>query len=184
MIGRLRANRGFTLIETMVAVTLLSAALIVMMSLMVTMLNMWRSGSGGASANSNTAIAVRKLVLDIEEGRSAALLDTYTEDDQIYGSRLQVSFPHYNTSSDSYVRTVAGSTVIYYLSGQTGTEATGDRLWRYDGSSRRLLAKNVDALRFTLLNGKLVGINLKGKDPEAAAVSPNFLQVKVRLRNS
>ena len=176
---------GFSLIETMVAVSLLTVTMIIMITIMVSMLNMWKNGAGGTSANSNTALATRKLVLDIEEGKSAVMLNTFVADDgNTYGNRLQVTFPYYDTTTSSYIKTQNGKIITYYLSGSNGTESTGTYLWKTDGTLKSKLSKNIDTIRFKVTNGNLVGINLKGKDPENGAINPSFLQQSIKLRNS
>ncbi|MGB9587490.1 MAG: hypothetical protein ACPL7O_04855, partial [Armatimonadota bacterium] len=93
----------------------------------------------------------------------------------------QVAFPYF--TGTYYTRTQTGNVATYYLSGPNGTEQTGTYLWKDVGGSRTRLAKNVQEVRFSVTNGVLVRINLTGRDVEGTAISPNYLQQSVRLRN-
>lgn len=172
----LRNNKGFTLVETTIAAGLLSLVLIGTMLLLVTMLTIWSQGASGTSANTYACLAMRKLTLDIEEGKSASVVS----------GRLVVAFPHYDSSTGTYTKTQTGATAVYYLSGPTGTETSGSLtyLWKSSGGVRRKLASNVAEASFTVTNGVLVRINLKGVDPEQGSITPNYLQQSVKLRNS
>lgn len=182
----LKDNRGFTLVEVIVSAGLLALALVGTLMLLLTMLSMWSKGVSGTSANTYAGLAMRELALEIEEGIEATMLDTATDPDsgRTYGTRLQVSFPYYVTSTGNYDRTVQGSTAVYYLSGDTGVESSGTTLWKSVDGNRTRLARNVESVNFFVTNGTLVRINLIGRDVEGGSVSPNFLQQSVKLRNS
>jgi len=171
---RLTGRRGVTIIEAVIAAGLLSLVLVVTLSLLANMLGLWSKGASGTSANSHASLAMRKLVLDIEEGKSA----------QVNGSQLVVSFPYYDASAGMYMKALPGDTATYYLSGETGDEPTGDYLWKVVGSTKTRLAKNVESLSFVVTNARLVRINLTGRDVEGGAISPNLVQQSVKLRNS
>ncbi|HUV04888.1 MAG TPA: hypothetical protein VMX94_07245 [Armatimonadota bacterium] len=182
----LKGQKGFTIIEAVISAALLCMVLVGTLILLVSMLNMWARGASGTSANTYAGLAMRKLVLEIEEGTSAEALDMATDPDTgtVYGTQLQVTFPYYSTSLGAYVRTQPGSTAIYYLSGTTGSESTGTDLWRSVGGTKTKLAKNVESITFVVTNGRLVRINLTGRDVAGGCISPNFLQQSVKLRNS
>jgi len=163
-----------TLIEVVVVTVLLSVVLVATISIQVGMLNVWQKGASGTNANSYAAIAMREMVLEIEEGRSAS----------VSNGNLVVSFPHLDTSSGDYVRTQPGITATYYISGEAGTESTGQNLWKSVDGTRTLLAKNVESVVFTVVSGKLVRITLTGTDQEGGAISPKMVQMSVKLRNS
>lgn len=179
----IRKQHGLTLVEVVIAAGLLSIAIAGSVVILISTLGMWSKGVSGTSANTYASIAMRKLVLDIEEGSGAVALSTVTDPDTgvTYGTRLQVTFPYF--TGTYYSRTQTGSVATYYLSGPNGTEQTGTYLWKVVGSSRTRLAKNVQEVRFFVTNGVLVRINLTGRDVEGTAISPNYLQQSVRLRN-
>ena len=182
----IKTRSGFTLIEVMISAGLLCMALVATLILLTSMLNMWAKGASGTSSNSYAGLAMRKLVLEVEEGRLATMLDMETDPDTgtVYGKRLQVDFPYYSATLGSYIRTQPGNTAIYYLSGPTGNEGAGAYLWKSVGATKTKLAKNVESITFVVTNSTLVRINLTGRDAEGGCISPNFLQQSVKLRNS
>lgn len=174
MKGRLLRRKGMTMIEVIIGAVLLSMVLICTLLLLSTMASLWCKGASGTGANSYASLAMRKLVLDVEHGRSA----------YVSGSQLVVTFPYYNPSTGDYEKTVPGVTAAYYLSGATGSEAGGTFLWKSIGAGKTRLAKNVESLSFTVTGSGLIRITLTGRDVEGGAVSPNLIQQSVRLRNS
>ena len=172
--SKIKGRKGVTIIEVVIAGGLLSMVIVVMMMLLTTMISLWTKGASGTSSNSHASIAMRKLVLDIEEGKSA----------MIVAGKLAVTFPTYNSSTKTYSRGTTGVTAIYYLSGQSGSESTGTYLWKSDGTNKKCLSKNIESVGFTVTSGKLVGIRLIGRDVEGGAVSPNLIQQSIKLRNS
>ena len=171
----IRNRHGTTLIEMIIAVTLLSFVLICTLSMMGSALRMWAMGASGTGANSYSCLAARKLVLDIEEGKSASVVYD--------GNGLQVVFPYYNPSTGDYDRTAAGVTATYYLSGSTGAESSGTYLWKSAGGNKTRLAKNVQSTTFTVTNGNLIRFAITGIDQAGGAVSPNLVQQSIKLRN-
>ncbi len=167
-------RRGVTLIEALIGAGLLSLALVGTLSLLTSMLGLWAKGASGTSANSYASLAMRKLVLDVQEGKSA----------QVNEGKLVVAFPYYDTASGAYVRALPGDTATYYLSGETGDETQGHCLWKAVGLAKTRLAKNIESLSFTVTTDKLVRINLVGVDKEGGAISPNLVQQSVKLRNN
>ena len=170
----LRSRKGMTLLEVTICSVLLSIVLLATISIQVGMLNAWQKGSSGANANTYASIAVRRLVLEIEEGRSASLSN----------GRLVIAFPYLDPSTGDYVRTETGVTATYYLSGDAGTEPSGLNLWKSVGESRTLLAKNIESVVFRVVSPKLVQITLTGRDQEGGAITPKTVQMSVKLRNS
>ena len=182
----IKTQSGFTIIEAVISASLLCLALVGTLILLTTMLNMWAKGASGTSANSYAGIAMRKLVLDVEEGKSAEMLDTETDPDTgtLCGRRLRITFPYYSATLGGYVKTQTGVTATYYLSGPTGDESSGTYLWKSVSTTKTKLARNVQSLTFVVTDGTLVRINLTGRDTEGGCISPNFLQQSVKLRNS
>jgi len=170
----LHKRDGMTMLELLIAAGLLGLALIATLSLLATTLNIWSKGSSGTGANLYASLAMRRLVQDIQEGRSADVIN----------DKLVVSFPYYNSSTGQYVRGLAGATATYYLSGPTGSEGSGTYLWKQVGTTRTRLARNVESMVVTVTSAKLVRLTLTGRDQEGGAVSPNLLQQSVKLRNS
>lgn len=170
----IRNRRGTTLIETIIAAGLLAVVLLATLLLLITMLNIWSKGASGTSANSYASLAMRKLVLEIEEGKSATVTN----------GQLVVVFPYYDSSTGDYVKTLPGVTATYYLSGETGNESTGTYLWKSVGVTKTRLARNIESISFSVTSSKLVRITLTGTDQEGGAISPNLMQQSVKLRNS
>lgn len=171
----IKSKRGFTLLETMITVGLLSIVLIGSIGLLTTMLKLWSQGSSGTSSNMYASIAARRLVRDIEEGRSATLVN----------GKLVVKFPYQTSANSDYSATVNGNSYTFYLSGITGTEATGTYLWKLRNADHRyLIGKNIKSLTVTLPSTKLVRFTLVGSDVVGGAVNPNTIQISVLLRNS
>jgi prepilin-type N-terminal cleavage/methylation domain-containing protein len=174
MANPLKNRKGMTLVEVVISAVLLSLVLLGAVTIQIGMLNVWQKGASGTNANTYASIAMRRLVLDIEEGSSASAS----------GSNLVIAFPYYDTSTGDYVRTSPGVTRTYYLSGENGTEPSGQYLWRSDGTTNTLLAKNVDSIVYGIVSSKLVQITLTGTDQEGGAITPKLVQMSVKLRNS
>lgn len=167
----LKKRSGTTLIEVLIAGVLLSMALICTLVILNTTLNIWAKGASGTSANAYACLATRKLVSEIEEGQKASVV----------GGNLVVVFPYYNAATGDYVKTAAGNTVTYYLSGK--------ELWKSVGGVNTRLARNVQSVSYTIMppppaEGKLVRITLIGEDAAGGAIAPNMVQQSVKLRNN
>lgn len=122
-------RNGMTMLEVLIAAGLLSLALITTLGLLSTTLSLWMKGSSGTGANMYASLAMRRLVLDIQEGSSA----------QIVNGNLVVSFPYYSTTTGQYIKGLSGVTATYYLSGPTGTETSGTYLWKMVGTKKLAL---------------------------------------------
>lgn len=177
MKGLLKDRRGISVLELVIASTILCLVLVTTLAIFTTMARSWTKGSSGTNANMYASIAMRKLVLDMEEGKSAVASTD--------GSRLTVTFPYRASSTSDYTRDRDGQVVTYYLSGETGLESSGTYLWKMIGTNRSRLARNVElqSLAFSVTNKKLVRITLVGYDQEGGAYSPNLIQQSLKLRN-
>jgi type II secretory pathway pseudopilin PulG len=178
----IKSNKGFTILETVFAATLMLVLITVMLSLFTSILNYWTTGSSGTNANSAAALAMRAIVLDIMEGRSATAPTN--------GSTLTVSFPYLASSTSDYNKAQPGAVATYYFSGPTGVETTGTLtyLWKSVGSAKTLLGRDVMPMDsqtpvFQVVNNKVI-LHFKGQCQEGAAVSPNEIEQSVKLRNS
>lgn len=170
----LKNRNGMTLVEVCICAVLLSIVLLGTISIQIGMLRVWQKGASGTNANAYASIAMRRLVLEIEEGNSASLSS----------GQLVIAFPYLDPSTGDYVRTQTGVTATYYLSGATGSEQSGKNLWKSVGTTKTLLASNVDSLVFTVSSPKLIRITLTGWDQEGGAITPKTVQMSVKLRNS
>lgn len=170
----LKNRRGTTLLELVVVVGLLSMALLATMSLLSTSLKMWSQGSSGTSSNMYAGLAARRLAKEIEEGRSAAIVN----------GKLAVTFAYQVSAGSDYDTSKTGAVWTYYLSGSTGNEASGASLWKSSTSGKVRLGKNIDSLTFSVVSGKLVRFTLVGRDDVGGAIRPNMVQQSVKLRNS
>ena len=175
---RISERSGFTLIEVMVASTLLCLVIIATVALFTSMSRLWRVGASGTSANMYASLAMRKLVSDMQEGQSASAS----------GSHLFVQFPYYDTTSGSYHRNLPGELAEYYLSGRNGTEAPvangNNCLWKQVSGNRVRLAKDLLSFGFDIQTSKSVRVSIKGADSEGVRVDPDLIQQSVTLRNN
>lgn len=182
---RFRKQGGFSLIEVIIAAGILSLAIVVLTLILISSLRMWAKGSSGTAANSYVALAMRKLVLEIEEGQTAVLQNTFVDAAGVtHGAKLQVAFPYLGGSD--YNKTKAGSVATYYLSGATGTETQGTYLWKLEGTTRTRLARNIklQSLDFVVTKGRLISIKITGFDIEGTANSEDpMIHQCVKLRN-
>ncbi len=173
----LNNRRGTTLIETLVSMALLSLVVIGTLALLTNMLTIWAKGSSGTSANQYASLALARMVREVEEGKSASVVN----------GKLVVVYPYLNTTTGDYDRTIAGQTVTYYLSGNTGSETTGANLWRsVTNGAKTRLARHIDqASFFTMAGGnRAVQIQLRGIDQEGGCITPKTVRVTIKLRNS
>jgi hypothetical protein len=143
--------------------------------LLIGTLTMWAKGSRGTTANQYACIALNKMTAEIEEGRSASIVD----------GKLVVVFPFYNSSTGDYDRNTAGNVISYYLSGDTGTESTGSNLWKsVENGAKTRLCKHIEKTEFNTDNPRTVQMTLKGVDREGGQVQPTTVRVTIKLRNS
>jgi hypothetical protein len=176
--GRRKLGRsGFTLIEGMVACTLLSLVIIGTIILFTSTCRLWRVGTSGTDANSYGSLAMRRVITEVQEGQSAS----------IEGSRLVVVFPYYDSASGSYQKTAVGDTIEYYLSGDSGTESpvvNGDNcLWKEVNGSRSRVARRIKSFQPSVPSDEIVSVLIKGADTENALTDPDLIRQSVRLRN-
>lgn len=169
----LKNRTGMTMVEVLISAGLLSIVLIGTLVLLSSMLNLWAKGASGTAANSHASLATRRLVTEIEEGRTASVAN----------GKLTVVFPYLDTGTGDYDRAQSGITADYYLSGNTGSELTGNQMWKSVGTTKTRLAKNVEVLTFSVTNGKLVRLTVTGCDQEGGAISPKTEQISIVLRN-
>lgn len=178
----LKNEKGFTLFELVISSGLLLVVLVILLSFMSSVMNYWSKGFSGTSANSSAALAMRKLVLDVQEGmNSSASTD---------GNTLTVTFPYRASSTGDYVRGQSGVVARYYFSGKTGSETSGNLsyLWKSVGYGKTLIGKNVmrvDSTKppFSVTNNKLIRVDFKGQCQEGTAITPNEIQQSIKLRN-
>lgn len=168
---------GFTLIEGMVACTLLSLVIVGTIVLLTSTCRLWRVGTSGTDANSYGSLAMRRLVAEVREGKSAG----------IEGSRLVIVFPYYDSVSGFYEKTVVGDTIEYYLSGDSGTEQPvvdgSNCLWKEVNGNRTRLGRKITSFQFSIAGDKLVSLLIRGADTENALTDPDLIRQSVRLRN-
>ncbi|HEY3298522.1 MAG TPA: hypothetical protein VGK34_07695 [Armatimonadota bacterium] len=178
----IKSRKGYTLLETIIAATLMLVVFTVTLTLFGSVVKYWTKGFSGTNANSAAALAMRKVVQDIIEGQTA----TAATD----GSTLTVTFPYRASTTSDYNKGVVGVTATYYFSGKTGTETSGTKtyMWKVVGSTRTMIGKDVMPMDantpvFQVVNNKVI-IHFKGQCQEGAAISPNEIQQTIRLRNS
>ncbi|MHB1000979.1 MAG: hypothetical protein ACYC27_17185 [Armatimonadota bacterium] len=176
----MKNNKGISLLEIIVTVGLLSMVIIGTLSVFTLSLGLWTDGSIRTSKNMYASIAIRKLALQIEEGRSATI--------NADANKLSVTFPYRASATSDYDVNQTGVTYNYYLSGPNGTETTGTYLWRSTGTAgtnKVRLARNIIMLDFSSTTSKLVTIKLEGYDNNDIEDDKPFeIYLRIKLRNS
>lgn len=146
MFGRLKSNKGFTAVETVISISIFALTGLVLLALLNRSVGCWSDGYGEAFAESGATVAVQKISKDIRDG----YLASWT------ASTLTVRIPIKTTDSEKlYVPGALGQTRTYYLQKATG-EATGN-LIRSVGENRTILASRVKTLDFRDMKGATSG---------------------------
>lgn len=175
--GTKRTQRGYSLVEVIVATGLLCLVILGTVTLFSSTCRLWRVGTSGTSANMYGSLAMRKLVTEVQEGRIAYAV----------GDHLFVQFPYYDSSSGTYQRNVNGPLVEYYLSGETGTEAPSadgeNVLWKKVGTDQTRMIAHLHRFEFDLQSSTLVQLKIWGLQSENASINPDLVQQRVSLRN-
>lgn len=172
--SRAAKNKGFTLLEVILVMAILLIFLIGSVMVLFSMQQMWASGSSGASSNMYASVAMNRLVMEIQEGNSASVVN----------GRLVVVFPYKDPSTGDYDRTRTGVTCQFYLSGRTGSESDGTYLWKSSPSGKVRIGNNIETFNCTVPSPKLVYITIVGRDDIGGATNPNMIYQSVKLRNS
>ncbi|MCE5199605.1 MAG: prepilin-type N-terminal cleavage/methylation domain-containing protein [Armatimonadota bacterium] len=166
-------KKGFTLIEVMITVSLLSLVGISLMALLVSSLRGWSSGTSGEAATSSATVAVQKLSIDIRDGRSAT----------INNGTLIITFPKKitDTSTHETIYDLSANDPVtrnYYIS--------DGNLMRNVGGVITTMMRGVDAPTSEPAfgaGGGTVSINLVGKDQVGTKTSTLRVSARVSLRN-
>ncbi|MDO8683439.1 MAG: hypothetical protein Q7N50_08160 [Armatimonadota bacterium] len=172
---RLIHNRkGMTLLELTVVCSLMVGVMIATLAIFIGTLDYWCEGVSANAADTGAVLATQKLVRDIQEGSSASLS----------GSNLVVSVPAYDSVNDYYDRTTTAHTTTYYLSGTTGTELSGNNLWKeLSSGGRTLMMRGVTNVSYTVQDSQYVTITLTSGSEEGARAGTTTVTTAVQLRN-
>jgi len=164
-----RGSKGSTLIEVLIAVAVLSAAVASMGAIVIQSMRGWSSGASGDGATSHSTLAVQKLCNEIRDGRSASVsngvLSVTFPMRVVDGSSGQVTYDM--SANDPYVRS-------YYVSG-------GELKRSYRGVVTTIM-KGISAASFGA-NGGNVTITLTGSEHIGTAAKTHPVTTRVSLRN-
>ena len=163
-------NKGFSLIEIMIVVTIVSMVTISLIALLSQSVSGWGSGTSTNNVNNTVSIAMQKMCNDIRDGRSATassgvLTITYpllvvdgTTQEKVYSS----------SSNSAY-------TVSYY-------RTSNNYLIRSSGGSSKTIATNIKEAVFGA-NGGSISIKLTAQNKMDKSITTQTLNGRVCLRN-
>lgn len=138
-------TKGYTILEMVIAVSILSLVTIGVMSISVSSSKLVSEVTSKTYADSDASLAMQFLLNDIREGQAYAISTTLQTNDT-----LSLTFPVI-TSSGAYNRTVpdASHPATYYLSDSSGVLGrTGTYLWKSKAGNNTLIRKNIKSISF------------------------------------
>lgn len=140
-----RSRRGFTLVEIMVSIAILSFVGVGLVSLLMQSMQSYSAGAGEDYATSQATIALQKLTTDIRDGSLATTQDANTT--------LVVSFPaklrDTATGQDYYDPTATDPVKNYYY-------VSEGNLVRRIGTTITVLGRGVTAATFEVHGAKVM----------------------------
>jgi prepilin-type N-terminal cleavage/methylation domain-containing protein len=174
IMSKFRSSKGFTLIETLIAMSILCMIGVTFVALIMGSLRGWSSGAGQSYADTYATLAIQKLTQDIRVGMSAYVNSS---------NQLVVSIPpivtdangekHYDTNSTPTIYT------YYFYNGN---------LRRQIGSnSSTVFAKGIstdsgDNNSFSVTGG-VVTVNIVTQEQVGTKKSKRCTTTKIVLRN-
>jgi prepilin-type N-terminal cleavage/methylation domain-containing protein len=175
----LRNRRGFTLVELMTSVGIMAFVTICGFAVLLSTMRSYDSITVQAYSDSDAVVAMQKIVSDLREAKSYAILSS--------GTRLQLTYP-ITTANGYYNRQVADptNTIDYYLSDNTGSlTRTGTYLWRNPSKGgSRIVARNIQAVRYTIDTSRSVQITVDARNTGSSGSKTTYLTERVvYLRN-
>lgn len=150
----MRKRRGFTLVETMLAITIMAGVFAVAGQMTVSIGKSFKRTSTQLDVDERASLAVQWITRDLQEAKTITIMST---------TKLKVWYP-IQDANGVYDRTSTdpANPIVYYRANANGDEnATGDRLVRLlaDGSWR-FVCYGVDLVEFTSNNPSSVDVSL------------------------
>lgn len=164
-----RGFRGFSLVEMLIAVAVISMASVVLVSLITGALTGWSSGTSKDTASSNATLAMQRLANEIRDGRIA----------YAYSNTLVVYFPMSITDEATGMVTYDKSASdpvprIYYV-------ADGNLVRSVQGVTS-VVARGISSATFGA-SGGMVSITLVSSEQVGHSQSQCQVTGRVTLRN-
>lgn len=135
-------ENGYTLTEIMTTMVIFGLVTTCAIAMFLTSVKVYDRTTTQAYTDTDAVIAMQRMVLDVREAKSVAILDN--------GARLQIIFP-IKTQNGAYDRHFSDDAhpVEYYLSDSTGALGrTGTWLWRNNSDTREPIKRDVESLLF------------------------------------
>lgn len=160
-------RRGLTVVELMVAATLLSIILVGVVSLMVSSGREWSHGSSGLAADNRASLTLQSLEQNVRSG-SIATVDSS-------GTVLTITNPQLTASGDYDRATTSSVSVRYYLS-------QGKVLRQVGTDTPTSLGSGIKSLQFAV-SGQRILIRLTAQDRSGNVTRETTLESETTLRN-
>jgi prepilin-type N-terminal cleavage/methylation domain-containing protein len=142
----LSRKKGFTLVETMIAVTVMSMVMGVVSAIYFSSLQVWRRCSSQAQADPPAHLAISRLAKEL---KNAYVVDEHQE------HSITFTLPLTGEDGINVLPLQAGKRISYYVSDTTGVVGnTGTILWRKEtnmvNGQQKLqrIADNIEDVRF------------------------------------
>lgn len=162
-------RRGMTLVEVVVASSVLTMITISLVAMLVHSLTGWSSGTSKDTAVTKVTVALQRLATDIRDGRSA----------QVVSGRLVVTFPALMTDGSTGEQVYDLSTndpvtrSYYVLNGN---------LVRNRAGTIAIIERGISAATFGA-SGGTVTVTLTGADQEGTYSATRQITGRITLRN-
>jgi prepilin-type N-terminal cleavage/methylation domain-containing protein len=162
-------RRGFTAIELIVSIGILSVVGVALVSILVQAMQCWSAGTGSDFAISQSTLALQKLTTDIRDARMAA-----TEDSN---QRLVVTFPAklHDSSNDIYDASATDPVHNYYYISE-------GNLVRRIGTATSVIGTGITEAQFDV-QGESVIVRLKGYERVGKVEKEHWAEGRVAMRN-
>ena len=165
-------NKGMTLIEVLISVSVLAIVGTGLLTMSVHCLRGWGRGTGNEAANSNVTLAVQKLAIDIREARSATSNSAQTQ--------IVAVFPKMLTDPDTGEQVYDAvlndpETRTYYVS-------AGNLICR-KGDVITTVARGISANSVLTASGAAVDVTLKSIPPAGTSAVTQQATAHISLRN-
>lgn len=159
---------GFSLIEVLISLTLITMIGGTVGALMVHSIKGWSKGVSKSGADNSAAVALHKMMIDISTGSSASIVS----------GELRVNVPPLVTDANGetyYDSNGATTTYRYYIS--------NNNMYRQIGTANpTLFVRGISAANY-YISGSLVTIVATGNNREGSQTSQQQIKDSIVLRN-
>jgi len=175
----LNSRKGFSLVEGLIAVTIMTLIGAGVMTMMISTVSGYGNTSAEAFRDTDAVMAMQMIVNDVREAKSINIIAN--------GDRLRVIFP-VRTAQGYYDRHQAdmANQIDYYVSDETGVPGhSGTWLWRGKNNNNRTpLKKDIVSVYFEQDTSRSVKITVTAQNATADGTKQTQLtQRVVYLRN-